>query len=88
MIIGNLKFEIYFEVLYPFLVADTITWISQISFWVLVTEALLNLNTQIQLKAQNNQRNKLFERAWPLRLVAPLPTPAQVSFIGKKIAWV
>ena len=26
----------------------------------------------IELKVQNNQRNKLFERAWPLRLVAPL----------------
>ena len=30
----------------------------------------------IELKVQNNQRNKLFERAWPLRLVAPLSAQA------------
>ena len=38
--------------------------ISQLSIQVLVTEALLNL--------KYNKRNKLFEKARPLRLVAPL----------------
>ena len=33
----------------------------------------------IELKVQNNQRNKLFERAWPLRLVAPLSVQALVK---------
>ena len=41
------------------------------SIWVLVTEALLNL--------KYNQRNKLFERTWPLRLVTPLSTQAQLK---------
>ena len=33
----------------------------------------------IELKLQNNLRNKLFERALPLTLVAPLSVPALVK---------
>ena len=32
----------------------------------------------IELKVQNNQRNKVFGRAWVLRLVAPLSAQAQL----------
>ena len=32
-----------------------------------------------ELKIQNNQRNELFERARPFRLVTPLPAQAQVK---------
>ena len=49
---------------------------------VLITEALFNL------KIQNNKKNKLFERARPLRLVAPLSAQAQGSFLERTLAWV
>ena len=40
------------------------------SIWVLVNRSF------IEVKVQNNQSNKLFERAWPLRLVALLSAQA------------
>ena len=39
----------------------------------------------IELKVQNNQRNKLFERARPLRLVASLSAQAQVKNWSKNV---
>ena len=43
----------------------------------------------IELKVQNNQRNKLFERAWPLRLVPPLSAQAQLRmcFLEGKVSF-
>ena len=51
--------------------------------WVFETEALLTP------QVTNNQRNKLFERVWPLRLVAPLSSQARVklSFGGNWLLW-
>ena len=50
------------------------------SIWVLVTDAFIYpLNIFTKLSRISKRRNKLFERAWPLRPVAPLSAQLKVK---------
>ena len=60
-----------------------VTYISQLSFWVLVTEGLFHIFTSSAIilceRARESRRTILSEGAVLIRLVTPLPAQAQLK---------